>query len=243
MMDRKQQISQRLQTLADMVTEGLRIVDVGCDHGYLDISLVQSGKIPGALAMDVRKGPLSAATQHVQEAGLSDRIETRLSDGLEMFRVGEAQCLVCAGMGGPLMQKILTDYPEKTESLQEMILQPQSEIPAFRRFLREKGYIILQERILMEDGKYYFPMKVTRGVTEEKEPEMQLLSDMFGEQLIQQKEPLLRCYLLERERILKEILMSLGTAQEGTCERREVRKTEVMQELEQVERALAVTAE
>ena len=101
-----------------MLSPGGRVADVGCDHGFLDVYLVQTGKMDGALAMDVRKGPLAAAAAHVKEAGLSDRIETRLSDGLSAFRVGEAEKLVCAGMGGPLMQRILTDSPEKTESFQ-----------------------------------------------------------------------------------------------------------------------------
>ncbi|MBR4605300.1 MAG: SAM-dependent methyltransferase [Lachnospiraceae bacterium] len=153
-------LSKRLWNLADMLSPGGRVADVGCDHGFLDIYLVQMGKMRGALAMDVRKGPLAAAAEHVKEAGLSERIETRLSDGLEAFQVGEAEKLVCAGMGGPLMQRILTVSPEKTESFEEMILQPQSELTEFRAFLREQGYKIVEERIILEDGKYYFPMKV-----------------------------------------------------------------------------------
>ena len=100
-------LSKRLQVIADMIPEGGVLADVGCDHGFLDIYLVQTGKIQGAIAMDVRKGPLAAATAHVREAGLENRIETRLSDGLEAMMPGEAATLVCAGMGGPLMQRIL----------------------------------------------------------------------------------------------------------------------------------------
>ena len=158
-------LSARLQALADLVTQGMAVADVGCDHGFLDIYLVQSGKSPSALAMDVRTGPLAAAAEHIREYGLEDRIATRLSDGLEKYLIGEAGTLVCAGMGGPLMQRILTAYPEKTDSFEEMILQPQSEIREFRVFLRENGYRIIAEKILIEDGKYYFPMKVVRGLS------------------------------------------------------------------------------
>lgn len=75
------QLSLRLSAIAGLVTRGNRLVDVGCDHGYLPVSLYLDGKIPGAIAMDVRKGPLSRAQEHISQYGLDAYIETRLSDG------------------------------------------------------------------------------------------------------------------------------------------------------------------
>lgn len=134
------QLSLRLSAIAGLVTRGNRLVDVGCDHGYLPVSLYLDGKIPGAVAMDVRKGPLSRAQEHISQYGLDAYIETRLSDGLEALKPGEGDTLVIAGMGGPLMERILTDGAEVRESFREMILQPQSDIPHFRRFIRKIGW-------------------------------------------------------------------------------------------------------
>ena len=222
-----------------MVTQGHKVVDVGCDHGFLDIYLLQSGRAPGAIAMDVRGGPLSSARAHIREAGLEDRIETRLSDGLEHFHTGEAQTMICAGMGGPLMQRILTDYPEKTESLEELILQPQSELREFRQFLRNQGYSVGEENIVWEDGKYYFPMKVTRTVAKEPEvaPELLDLYDRFGRGLLERREPLLLCFMEEQERILGEVLCCLGE-EHSTDGRREKRRQEIREELASIQRAL-----
>ena len=75
-------LSGRLRMLADMVTPGSRLVDVGCDHGFLSIYLVQEGACPTVLAMDVREGPLAAAKRHVEAYGLGEYITLRLSDGL-----------------------------------------------------------------------------------------------------------------------------------------------------------------
>ena len=119
------QLSLRLSAIAGLVTRGNRLVDVGCDHGYLPVSLYLDGKIPGAIAMDVRKGPLSRAQEHISQYGLDAYIETRLSDGLEALKPGEGDTLVIAGMGGPLMERILTDGAEVRESFREMILQRQ----------------------------------------------------------------------------------------------------------------------
>lgn len=148
-------LSERLRTVAGMVTRGNRVCDVGCDHGFVPIYLVQQGISPGVLAMDLREGPLRAARGHVSAYGLEGQIETRLSDGLHNYKAGEADTLICAGMGGGLMMRILEAERDKTDSFQEMILQPQSEIEKFRGFLRESGYRILDEEMIAEDGKFY----------------------------------------------------------------------------------------
>ena len=156
-------LSKRLYLIAKMVTKGNRVADVGCDHGYLSIYLVQSKISPAALAMDVRKGPLSHARENIEKCGLSGYIGTRLSDGLKEYHPGEADTLVCAGMGGPLMIQILSENPEKSRDFKELILQPQSEIWKVRAFIRDLGFAIVEEEICLEDGKYYFPMRAVKS--------------------------------------------------------------------------------
>ena len=157
------QLSLRLSAIADMVTEGNRLVDVGCDHGYLPVYLIQQKKIPSAIAMDVRKGPLSMAQEHIRQFGLEEYIQTRLSDGLAALRAGEGDSLVIAGMGGPLMERILTDGKSVRDSFSELILQPQSDIPHFRRFIQSEGWEIVEEKMVEEDGKFYPMMRVVPG--------------------------------------------------------------------------------
>lgn len=157
-------LSKRLRMLADMVTPGNRVADVGCDHAFLSIYLVQAGICPRALAMDVRTGPLAAAREHVAEWGLGSYIDLRLSDGLAACGPGEADAVVCAGMGGRLMERILTQGMNRAREMKEVILQPQSELPRFRAFLRETGFAVVEEDAVYEEGKYYFAMKaVYRG--------------------------------------------------------------------------------
>ena len=110
-------LSRRLQTIADMIPRGKTVVDVGCDHGYLPIYLLKNHWIPGAVAVDVRPGPLERARRNIEAFGLEDYIETRLSDGLEAVAPGEGQVLVIAGMGGPLMEKILERESDTADAL------------------------------------------------------------------------------------------------------------------------------
>ena len=160
------QLSLRLAAISKMVHGGNRLVDVGCDHGYLPVYLVLNKKIPSAIAMDVRKGPLLRAKEHVQQYGVSDYIELRLSDGLSALKAGEGDTLVIAGMGGPLMERILTEGKQVLDSFQELILQPQSDVCHFRHFIREHGWEIREEELILEDGKFYPMMRVVRTCPE-----------------------------------------------------------------------------
>lgn len=157
------ELSKRLFAAASLISEGNTAADVGCDHGYAAIWLVQTGRCPRVIATDVRNGPLSAAEGHIKACGLTDYIEIRISDGLAALAPGEAESLLMAGMGGRLMVRILEEGMEKALQMQELVLQPQSELFFVRRFLREKGWLIEREDMVLEDGKFY-PM--FRALTE-----------------------------------------------------------------------------
>lgn len=231
------ELSQRLQAVADMVSVGNRVCDVGCDHGFVSIYLVEQGISPRVLAMDVRKGPLSAATEHVSERGLTAYIETRLSDGLHNYNIGEADTLVCAGMGGRLMQRILSDERDKTDSFQEMVLQPQSELEEFRRFLYQQGYHITEENMIEEDGKFYPLMLVKKS--EQTVPEPDRIACRYGPLLLQNQSQVLLCFLKRQERIYGEILESLQ--RQGLSDvKRQQRFTEIEQLLKECRIAISV---
>ena len=84
------ELSRRLYAVAGLVTPGNRLADVGTDHGYIPIYLMEQGLIPHGIAMDVNAGPLERAREHIREHGLEEKIETRLSDGLREIEAGEA---------------------------------------------------------------------------------------------------------------------------------------------------------
>ncbi|MCQ2539782.1 MAG: class I SAM-dependent methyltransferase [Acetatifactor sp.] len=233
-------LSKRLKMLADQVTEGNRLVDIGCDHGYLSIYLVQKGICPSALAMDVRKGPLAAAEEHVGEYGLNREISLRLSDGMKELAEGEADTAVCAGMGGKLMAKIITDSLQKARGLKELILQPQSELREFREFLREEHFEVLAEDATFEDGKYYFVMKVRYQPGEKNaasvDVDRQRVFDVYGEGLLKRRHPVLLQYLEFREEVLNRIAANLEKEEDN---RTRQRLAEVRGELQDLQEAFS----
>ncbi len=194
-------LSERLTAVAQLITPGLRVADVGCDHGYLAIYLIKNQISGHVIAMDIGCGPLERAIQHVQEAGLTQDIEIRLSDGLTELKKNEADCIVMAGMGGPLMVDIMKRGEEICNEAHEFILQPQSEIDKVRHFLEDNGYRIVSEDIVLEEGKFYPMMKAIHG-------DMKLNNEIyyrFGKILIHEEHPVLRAYLRNERRQLIEI--------------------------------------
>lgn len=206
MRTKKQNLSARMKAVVNFVTPGNSVCDVGCDHGYISIYLVQEGIAPHVLAMDIHSGPLERAREHVTEVMLQNYISLRLSDGLTQYQLGEAQTLICAGMGGPLMQKILTREPDKTADFKELILQPQSEVAEFRHFLRDFGYAIIAEDMVFEDGKFYPVIKAQQGKWETTQPE---LEDRYGPLLLRQQHPTLIQYLEKEWETTLELLAEL----------------------------------
>ncbi len=240
------ELSERLQAVADMVTAGSIVCDVGCDHGYIPIYLIRQQICPKVIAMDVNEGPLERARKHVRNFGLEEYIVTRRSDGVAALEAGEADCLILAGMGGRLIVRILTEGSEKACAAKEIILQPQSDLVSVRRFLRQTGYRICREDMVYEDGKYYPLIKAAYvcgkdGAVYERADGRRMETDCgaddesihrqacdrYGEDLLENRHPVLHRYLLwEQERdgtVLRNIAASApeNAAQAKRCRQRE----------------------
>ena len=156
-------LSGRLRAIVDMVSPGSVVCDVGCDHAHVPIALLKEGRIPSALAMDVIPGPLVKAGENLALYGEEKRVVLRLSDGLDAYRAGEAQCLIVTGMGGRIIRDILTREPEKSRDFTEMVLSPQADQWLVRQALRDLGYCIDREALILEDGKYYPVIHAAKG--------------------------------------------------------------------------------
>ena len=216
------ELSKRLSVVAGAVTPGNRVADIGTDHGYVPIYLLKKGNCPFAIAMDVNRGPLERAKEHIQKEGLSDVIQTRLSNGLEKLHPGEVDTIVIAGMGGDLICRILSAAPQVLKHCRELILQPQSEWFKVRHFLHAHGYKIEKEWFLKEDGKYYVILRAQavkkEGSGDENTRKTLSYEDEFsyeyGRYLLDERNPVLLEYL-KKEAEKKE---NIASAMEKTLE-------------------------
>ena len=191
-------ISERLKCVAGLVNKGARVADIGTDHAYLPIYLVQEGIAASAIAMDLRKGPLDKAKKHIRDNCLEDRIQTRLSDGLEKLSANEADIITICGMGGRLIADIVTKGMNVITRNTTLIVSPQSEVGDFRHFLVSQRLVVDDEKMLKEDGKYYFIIKCRKS-DENVYSEYSETQYQYGRKLLESKDKTLYEYLIKEK--------------------------------------------
>ena len=208
-------ISKRLLCCASMVQSGARVADIGTDHGYLGIYLLQSGAARHVIACDLRKDPLENARRNAKLFGVDGEMELRLSDGLEKILPDEVDTVVMAGMGGDLIQKILSQCPwRKREGLQ-FILQPQSAGNVLRRWLCEDGFEIQREEPVQDGHFLYTVMDIRQGEPAPLTPGTEYASPA----LLASGSPLVGNYLARVETALQETVRGLTNAEKQRPER------------------------
>ena len=157
------ELTPRLMAIADQVPPGAKLADVGTDHAYLPAALILEGKIPFAVAADLRRGPLDRARATVREYDLKDKVAFRLCDGLSGIRPEEVNAVSIAGMGGETIAMILEAALWTREQNTALVLQPMSSMDELRRWLQANGYMIAEERLAREGDTIYTALSVRAG--------------------------------------------------------------------------------
>lgn len=212
-------LSLRMQEILDVLQQEVSVhgtiacvADVGCDHAFVSMACVERKLADHVIAMDVRKGPLSIADHNITEYGFEKSVETRLSNGFERLEIGEADWAIIAGMGGNLMRQILIDGESHLKHGIGLVLQPQSEQDVVRSYLQTSGYIIVDERFLIEDEKFYTIIKAKKDVENNRGMDMAEL--LYGPVLIRKKDPLLLRFVeleYEKKKAIYEALKDQDT--------------------------------
>lgn len=231
-------LSDRMLAVVGLVKPCARMADIGCDHGYVAIELVRRRICGRVIAMDINQGPLRRAGDNIRQYGMQEAIETRLSDGMEALGRGEAEGIICAGMGGRLVISILERGHGIIGEMRQVILQPQSELAQVRGYLRSRGFIIEREDMVCEDGKYY-PILRARPDAVERDPagytgqealRKMRVQDTYGPYLLAHAHPVLKRYLLREKENFENIRGNL-TGREDITARQQSRVTELDEKL------------
>ncbi len=157
-------ISKRLELVASFVPQGAVLLDVGSDHAYLPIELVERGQIKSAIAGEVVEGPYQSALKNVEAHGLKEKIQVRLANGLAAFEeADQVSVITIAGMGGRLIATILEEGLDKLANVERLILQPNNREDDLRIWLQDNDFQIVAESILEEAGKFYEILVVEAG--------------------------------------------------------------------------------
>ena len=207
-------LTDRLLKIASLVTEGKRVADIGTDHGYIPVYLLNQGKVPYAILADVNKGPLENARGEVRHNKLLDKVDLRLGSGIEVLVKGEVDEVIIAGMGGILISELLEAKLEVAHSVDKLILQPMQAQNELRKYLLNNGFEILDEVLVKEDFRIYeiIIAKYTGKNT--------VVSDDIyyevGTKLIENKDPLLNEFIDKKIYMYNSIIKKIeGKSSEG----------------------------
>ena len=219
-MKKRKRIPKRMLAIANLVDNSKVLADVGCDHAYISINLLENGKAERIIASDLREGPLNIAKDNIKLEGFEERIETRLCAGLCGYEAGEVDTILISGMGGMLVKEILSESIDVVRRADTLILEPQSDLRVVRAYLKDIGFEIIDEDMLSEGGKYYQIMKAVKS-----ERKMEACADIggmaeneFGPVLIKKKHPVLLEFLKKRKNHYERLLQnkSFLTSQSAT---------------------------
>ena len=208
-------ISKRLELVASFVPQGAILLDVGSDHAYLPIELIERGQIESAIAGEVVEGPYQSAVKNVEAHGLKEKIQVRLANGLAAFEESDqVSVITIAGMGGRLIARILEEGLDKLANVERLILQPNNREDDLRIWLQDHGFEIVAENILEEAGKFYEILVVEAG-------QMKLSSSdvRFGPFLSKEVSPV---FVQKWQKEAEKLEFALGQIPEKNLEERQV---------------------
>ena len=208
-------ISKRLELVASFVPQGAILLDVGSDHAYLPIELIERGQIESAIAGEVVEGPYQSAVKNVEAHGLKEKIQVRLANGLAAFEEADkVSVITIAGMGGRLIARILEEGLDKLADVERLILQPNNREDDLRIWLQDHGFEMVAESILEESGKFYEILVVEAG-------QMKLSSSdvRFGPFLSKEVSPV---FVQKWQKEAEKLEFALGQIPEKNLEERQV---------------------
>lgn len=181
-------ISKRLEAISSLIPINSNVLDIGCDHGLLDIYLYQKKISSNIIAADVNINALSNAKENIKKYKLDNVIITRLGDGLDVLNDSDnTNTLVIAGMGAHTVMRILLRGLDKLKSINTIIVQSNTKLEFLRREMSKLNYKIVDEELVCEAGKYYTVIKYEKGHAKYNKREL-----YFGPILIKKNSPLFK---------------------------------------------------
>lgn len=221
-------LTNRLQAAADLVPVCESMADIGTDHGYLPIYLVQEGRARQAIACDVNGGPLARAREDVISSGLSRQIGLRLGGGLAPLSKGEMDGVTICGMGGLLVRDILAENDEKAQALSWLVLQPQGHVAELRYFLSRHHFRIEKEVLSLDGGQLYELMLVRPG----EMAELSMLQAEIGATAAYREDPLFKMHI---ERLIRRRRFVIEGAKDSVSERHRKSRKKALEEVKVLE--------
>jgi len=214
-------LSKRLLNCANCVRHGKACADIGTDHAYLPIYLVQSGISPSVFACDINEGPLKKADENIKRYSLSEKIQTVLTDGLKGLEQFPIENIIIAGMGSETIKDIILSSPCFHSQKYRFILQPMTKANILRKALYDNGFDIIDERLTLDADRIY---QTIVAVFDGKAHLYDDFSLLVGKEIYKNRQAFKEEYALHTDAISNDIKNKLKNINLDKAERQEYEK-------------------
>jgi len=226
-------LSERLLAIISFVKEKSIVADIGTDHGYIPVYLVENNISKKAIASDISGNSLKKAEEYVRLKGLENQVETRLGNGLDAIKPYEVDTVIIAGMGGLLISDILEKNFKKVETINNFIFQPMVASQELRKYLYKHNFTIVDEKIVVEEDKYYEIIHAKWGKDFVEDEIYYEISKI----LLERKDLILKDFLDNRIVQIDDILNAINLE---TSEKAQIRRDELLAEKNKYKEVLSI---
>lgn len=197
-------LSKRLAAIASLVPKGTNLLDIGCDHGLLEIYLWQNERCNKYISSDVNESALNNAKENILKYKANSKIETRLGNGLSVINSSDMiDTVVISGMGAHTIIGILKYQIDKFK-IDTLIIQSNTKLEFLRKEITKLGYYIDSELIVEDNKKIYVIIRFKKGYKKYNKKEL-----YFGPKLMEENSELFQEYKrieLEKLNIRKKLV-------------------------------------
>lgn len=200
------ELSIRLEKVASLVEPCRCVADIGTDHAYIPIYLVERNLCSHAIASDINRGPLEKAAKNISLHGFEEKIECRLGSGLNTLEKGEAEVAIISGMGGNLIRDIIEERMDLFVEFKSVVLQPVQNPEVLREYIYAKGFEILDEELCVDENKFYEIMKIRY---DEKKYDIDSIFYEISKKLFDERHPEIKRFIMKKYKKYSKIVSQI----------------------------------
>ncbi len=228
------QLTPRLEAIAKKVSYNATVADIGTDHAYIPIYLVENNIANSIYACDINQGPINMANKQIEKYGYTEEITTKLGPGLEPVVDMGIENIIIAGMGGILIKEIIEANKETAFSAHKLILQPMIAQEELRQYLIQNGFQIIDEDLAQEDRRIYQLIVAKKGISEPWADVDYHISPV----LVEKKHPLLHKLIAAKENELEKIIKACSGEESQNAKIRREECSSLLKKIKDVKKCL-----
>jgi len=152
-------LSRRLEAIKSFDHQSVSIWDIGCDHGDLGLSFIDSDWVEEINLVDPSIRVIEALKKKIEDAYItrasSKKVHIIKSLGQDLKLSPKKKTLFIAGMGGKEIGEILTHLISQISIEDRIIISPHRKVLELRHLLMDMNFRLIHEEVIEEERQFY----------------------------------------------------------------------------------------